>query len=306
LEALGFIWTEIIIRPMLNTLMVLYVVSFQQMGIAIILFTVLVRLVTLPLTLKQLRQMRAMSSLQPRLREVQARFAKDRARISQETMKAYKEAGVNPIGCLGPMVVQMPILFGLFRVLVQTLYSDPDKLVGLSEKFYSWIPIFPIYAAAPLDAKFLGMNLAESPGSLLIIPVLVFVTTWVQQKMTTTPSADPRQSGNQTMMLWMMPVLIAFFSLSFPIGLSLYWIVSNVIGIAIQYFVTGGWGSLFPLFPKSAPAPAPTPPAQDAAPKEAVQDGNTRNDRPIRRRSHRAGAERTRRRPRRGRGRSTK
>ena len=130
---------------MINTLIVLYVISLSNMGIAILLFTVLVRLVTLPLTMKQLKQMRAMSGLQPRIREIQARYARDRSRISQETMKAYKDAGVSPIGCLGPMIIQMPILFGLFRVLVQTLFSDPDKLVGLSEKLYTWIPTSRIY-----------------------------------------------------------------------------------------------------------------------------------------------------------------
>jgi YidC/Oxa1 family membrane protein insertase len=305
LEAFDFIWTEFIIRPMLNTLMVLYSISFKQMGIAIILFTILVRLVTLPLTLKQIRQMRAMSLLQPKLKELQTRYAKDRARISQETMRAYREAGVNPIGCLGPLVVQMPILIGLFRVLIQTLFSKPDDLVGLSEKFYSWIPVFPIYAVAPLDPKFLWLDLAEPDPSSVLIPVIVFASTWVQQKMTMTPAADPRQQGNQTMMLWMMPLLIAFFSFSFPSGLSLYWIVSNIIGVAIQYFITG-WGPLFPLFSKAAPDSAPVQPARDQAPEEMGENGNNTDERPNRRRSHRVGAERARRRPRRGRGRSIK
>ena len=249
MEFFDFIWTEFIIRPMLNTLMVLYVISFKQMGIAIILFTVLVRLVTMPLTVRQVRQMRAMSALQPRLKEIQTRYARDRGRVSRETMQAYREAGVNPIGCLGPLIIQMPILFGLFRVLVQTLYSKPDDLVGLSEKLYTWVPLFPIYEAAPLDANFLGMDLAESPGNLLFIPILVFVTTWVQQKMTMSPATDPRQQGNQTMMLWMMPLMIAVFSFSFPTGLSLYWIISNVIGVLIQYFITG-WQPLFRCSPR--------------------------------------------------------
>ncbi len=305
MEAFWFLWTEFIIRPMLNTLMVLYVISFSQMGIAVILFTILVRTVTLPLTLKQVRQMRSMSGLQPKLKEIQARYAKDRARISQETMRAYREAGVNPIGCLGPLVVQMPILIGLFRVLIQTVFSKPDDLVALSEKLYSWIPLFPIYSAAPLDSSFLWLDLAEPDPTKVIMPVLVFTSTWVQQKMTMMPAADPRQQGNQTMMLWMMPLLIAFFSFTFPSGLSLYWIISNIIGVAIQYFITG-WGPLFPLFPKSAPTPAPAESVRPAAPKEMEDNGNTRYDRPNRRRSHRAGAERARRRPRRGRGRSTK
>ncbi|MEK7814693.1 MAG: membrane protein insertase YidC, partial [Chloroflexota bacterium] len=203
-------------------------------------------------------------------------------------------------------VVQMPILFGLYRVLIQTLFTKPDDLVGLSEKLYSWIPLFQIHAAAPLEDNFLGMQLGANPGpALFIIPLLVGASTWVQQKMTTMPSLDPRQQSSQMMMLYMMPVMLGFFSFSFPNGLSLYWIVSNIIGIAIQYFVSG-WGPLFPLFPKRAPVPesAQTPP--DEAPKEIGDNGSTSNDRPHRRRGNRTGAERTRRRARRGRGRNIK
>ncbi|MEK7806579.1 MAG: YidC/Oxa1 family membrane protein insertase, partial [Chloroflexota bacterium] len=298
-------WTDLITRPMINVLLVLYVISFSQMGIAIILFTILVRLVTLPLTLKQLNQMRKMTSVQNRLREVQTRYAKDRTRISQETMRIYKEEGINPIGCLGPMVIQMPILFGLYRVLVQTLFDKPDDLVGLSEKIYRFAPFSAAYSAAPLDANFLWLDLSSPDSTNVVLPVLVFVTSWVQQKMTMLPQADPRQQANQNMMLWMMPLLIAFFSFTFPSGLALYWVVSNIIGIAIQYFVTG-WGPLFPLFSKPAPASMPAQPAGNVAPKEMEENGSTRNDRPHRRRSNRVGAQRARRRPRRGRGRSTK
>jgi YidC/Oxa1 family membrane protein insertase len=297
---------------MLNGLVVLYTMLFSQMGLAIIVLTALIRLLTMPMTLKQLKQMRAMSSLQPKIKEIQDRYSRDRTRVSQETMRLYKEAGVSPLGCLGPMIIQMPVLIGLFRVLIQTVFSRPDDLVGLSEKMYTWIPIVPIYEAAPLDSKFLWLDLAQSDPTNLIMPVLVFASTWVQQKMTMQPSTDPRQSGNQAMMLWLMPLMIAFFSFTLPSGLALYWVTSNLIGIAIQYFVTGGWGPLFPLFPKAAPAAAPveaTRPSRDDSQEEMEQDGrNDRdsNDRTNRRRSNRAGTERARRRPRRGRGRNTK
>jgi YidC/Oxa1 family membrane protein insertase len=297
---------------MLNGLVVLYTMLFSQMGLAIIVLTAVIRLLTMPLTLKQLKQMRAMSSLQPKIKEIQDRYSRDRTRVSQETMRLYKEAGVSPLGCLGPMIIQMPVLIGLFRVLIQTVFSKPDDLVGLSEKMYTWIPIAPIYEAAPLDSRFLWLDLAQSDPTNLIMPVLVFASTWVQQKMTMQPSTDPRQSGNQAMMLWLMPLMIAFFSFTLPSGLALYWVTSNLIGIAIQYFVTGGWGPLFPLFPKAAPAAAPveaTRPSRDDSEEEMEQDGrNDRdsNDRTNRRRSNRAGTERARRRPRRGRGRNTK
>ena len=194
----------------------------------------------MPLTLKQLSQMRAMTTLQPKLKEIQDRYARDRTRVSQETMRMYREAGVSPFGCLGPMIIQMPILIGLFRVLLQIVFSRPAQLVGLSEKLYTWIPLAPIYSAAPLDSAFLWLDLAESAPTNIIMPVLVFVSTWVQQKMTMQPSTDPRQAGNQAMRLWLMPLMIAFFSYTLPSGLALYWTTSNVIGIAIQYFVTGG------------------------------------------------------------------
>lgn len=311
MEIVALLWNEVIIRPMLNTLVVLYVIFFNQMGIAIIVFTVIVRLVTLPLTLKQIRQMRVMNTLQPKMRELQERYKGDRARASQETMRLYKEAGVSPLGCLGPMVIQMPILIGLFRVLIQTLFTSPDDLLGLSEKLYSWITFVPIHEAAPLHDKFLWLSLAEPDPTSFILPVLVAASTWVQQKMTMTPSMDPRQQSSQNMMLWMMPLFLGVFSLGWPSGLPLYWIISNVIGISVQYFITG-WGPLFPLFPKPTPAAAPVQsqsndqPSQEATAEEIVEDGSSRKNRTNRRRSRRTGPERARRRPQRGRGRNTK
>lgn len=307
MEFLFLLWIEVIIRPMLNTLMVLYVLLFNNMGLAIIAFTILVRLVTLPLTLKQIRQMRRMSELQPRMREIQERYSGDRARISQETMRLYRESGVSPVGCLGPLIVQMPILIGLFRVLIRTLFTTPDKVVELAPMLYTWITFVSIHSAAPLNDRFLWLNLGEPDPSPIIFPILVAATTWVQQKMTMMPSPDPRQQSSQNMMLWMIPIFLGFFSLQWPSGLPLYWIVSNVIGVGIQYFITG-WGPLFPLFPRaaSAPTPAPQSAAENTAAKEIEDDGSSRANRPNRRRSRRTGAERARRRPQRGRGRNTK
>lgn len=302
----GDLWREIIIRPMLNTLLVLYVLCFAQMGVAIIAFTVLVRVVTIPLTVRQLRQMRSMTGLQPKVREIQERYAGDRQRVSQETMRLYRESGVNPIGCLGPLIVQMPILIGLFRVLIQTLFNNPEDLVNLSDKLYSWITFVPIHAAVPVNNGFLWMDLSRPDPSPIVMPVLVAVTTWVQQKMTQMPSPDPRQQSSQTMMLWMMPIFLGAFSLGWPSGLPLYWVVSNLIGIGIQYFITG-WGPLFPLFPRrgeeeSEPAPAAVAPD----PQESSSDESDNTNRENRRRSRRAGARSSRRRPQRGRGRNTK
>ena len=197
MEIFALLWTEIIIRPMLNTLIVLYVVFFQNMAIAILVFTVIIRFITLPLTLKQLRQMRKMTELQPKMKDVQTKYAGDRTRISQETMKVYRDAGVSPVGCLGPLIIQMPILIGLFRVLIQILYTTPDDLIGYSERVYSWITFIPVHQAVPINAQFLWLDLGAPDPSPIIIPFLVAATTFLQQKMTTTHIDDlhPDYSG---------------------------------------------------------------------------------------------------------------
>ncbi|MCZ6535801.1 MAG: YidC/Oxa1 family membrane protein insertase [Chloroflexi bacterium] len=300
------IWNQGILRPMINSLVFLYAVLFSNMGLSIIAFTIFIRLVTTPLTLRQIRQMRAMSGLQPKLQELREKYKDDKSKLSQETMRMYRQAGVNPLGCLGPMVIQFPIWIGLFQALVQTLPTNPDRLVALSDKLYSWVPF--VHEAIPLNSDFLWLNLAEPDPTNLVMPLLVGASTWVQQKMTTSPSADPRQQSTQSMMLWMMPIMLGLLTMTFPSGLALYWVVSNVVGVLTQYFITG-WE---PLFRKSTAPTAPTPApaaAVDSQPQEETSENggttDTSSDGQDRRRSHRSRHARTRRRSRRGRSRGS-
>ena len=295
-------WGQGILRPMINALVFLYAVLGSNMGLSIIAFTIFIRLVTTPLTLRQVRQMRSMSTLQPKMQEIKEKYKGDSKRISQETMRLYREAGVNPIGCLGPLVIQFPIWIGLFQALIQTLPTNPDRLVSLSERLYYWVPF--IHEAVPLNSKFLWMNLAEPDPTPLVMPLLVGATTWVQQKMTTMPSADPRQQSTSQMMLWMMPIMLALLTFTFPSGLALYWVVSNIAGVGTQYFVTG-WEPLFRKAPGTAPAPA----ALESQPQEEKpENGETADSGSVsqdRRRGNRGRHARTRRRQRRGGGRGS-
>ncbi len=233
------LWELIILRPMLNGLIVLYNFSFQDFGIAIIVFTILTRVLILPLTIKQLKATKAMSSLQPKLQEIQKKYAKDKAKLSQETMALYKEAGISPMGCLVPTLVQMPIWIALYQAILKVNPGTPQDLFDLSRLLYpgEWL-----HNLVPLKEHFLWLNLGQ-PDTLMILPVLVGGSMWVQQKMVTTGTGDPKQESMNRMMLWMWPMMFFLFSLQFASGLALYWIVSNFIGIIIQYFVTG-WGGL--------------------------------------------------------------
>ncbi len=230
---------------MINGLVMLYAYLFLNFGIAIIAFTLLVRLALVPLTVKQSRQIKAMGALQPKMKEIQDRYKGDRQRASQETMKLYREQGVNPLGCLGPMFIQFPIWIGLYQAILQTVPSNPESLVGLSRHLYEWLP--QVHGVIPIDSDFLWMDLALPDPTPFVMPVLVGVSMWVMQKMTTMPTADARQASTNRMMLWMMPAMFGFFTLNFPSGLALYWVVSNLVGVAIQGFVTG-WDPLINLF----------------------------------------------------------
>ena len=279
MEFIGFIWNQGIIIPMINILVLLYSLLLDNFGLAILVFTVIIRVATLPLTLRQIKMTQGMSQLQPLLKEIQQKYADDRQRVSQETMRLYKEHGVNPLGCLGPMFIQMPIWIGLYQAIITTLPTNPEALVGLSQKLYSWLPL--VNQAVPLDSHFLWLDLAL-PDKAPILPVLVGLSMFAVQKMTTMPSVDARQAQTNQMMLWMMPLMLTFFSFSLPSGLSLYWVASNLIQMAIQYYRTG-WGNLLPA-PKARPAPQITEAQPD---KEMVQDGNTGSDRPVSRRGGR-------------------
>ena len=253
---MGFVFNNILINPMVNILVVLYTVLFSNFGLSLIIFTIIVRVATLPLTMKQTRQMRRMTGLQPKMKDIQTRYAKDPQRRSKEMMALYKTEGVNPLGCLGPMVIQLPIWIGLYQALLKTLGTNPDDLVGLAQRLYSWNPV--IDTVAPINSNFLWLDLANPDPSPLLLPILVGASTWAQQKVTMSPSTDERTASTNRMMLWMMPAMLGLFSLSFPSGLALYWVVSNVIGVVIHGVMTGEWSSLIPKFGTTTTATTPS------------------------------------------------
>lgn len=246
MELIGIAWNEIFLRPMVNGLLLFYRLLFNNFGLSIFLLTIVVRLITLPLTMKQLKATRAISVIQPQLQELQKKYGKDKQKISQETMRLYKEHGISPMGCLLPMAIQFPVWIGLYQVIIMALNLTPEGLLGLSRALYSWLSV--AHEAIPLNSHLLWLNLAR-PDPTPVLPVLTGASMWVMQKQTTPLSADPKQAATNRMMLWMWPLMFAFLTFSFPSGLALYWVISNVVGVVIQYFITG-WGGL-----KPAPAP---------------------------------------------------
>ncbi|MDP7240625.1 MAG: YidC/Oxa1 family membrane protein insertase, partial [Dehalococcoidia bacterium] len=239
---MGELWNTLFYDPILNMLILLYSVLFHNFGLTIIAFTILIRLITFPMTVKQLKATKAMSALQPKLRELQKKHGKNRETMAQGQMRLYKEAGVSPMGCVMPMLIQFPIWIALYRAIIQVLPVSPDLMFSLSGHLYSWSLVNRM---VPLNEGFLWLQLSQPDPTPFVLPLLVAGSMWVQQKMITTTTSDPRQGTMNRYMLWMMPIMFGWFTLQFPSGLALYWAVSNLVGIAIQYFI-GGWGELIP------------------------------------------------------------
>lgn len=297
-------WNIVLLQPMLNFLIVLSNVFFHNFGIAIVVLVIIVRLLMLPVTLKQLHSTKAMSSLQPKLQEMQKKYGGDRVKLQQEMAKVYKESGVNPMGCLWPMLIQFPIWIALYQSILKALAATPEDLMGLSDRLYSSSYII---GAVPLNEQFLWLNLGQ-PDKYYIMAILVAASMWVLQKMSTVPTSDPKQQSMNNMLVWLMPLMFGFFTISFPSGLAVFWLISNIIGIITQYFITG-WGTLFKRAPKAVAPAAPNisgtelPKGADLKDKEASggvnqkgsADGQSREKRKDSRRSHRAGVRRARR-----------
>ncbi len=259
---MGFL-NLILLQPILNILLVLTNVLFGNFGLGIIALTILVRLIMLPLTLWQLRgskkQSEAMAAVKPKMDQLKKKYAKNPQKQQQEMMKLYKEAGITPLGCLAsPMlittIIQLPIYIALYRAIIQALAATPQDFLGLSQNLYSW-------AAAnqglPISENFLWLNLtARDP--YYILPLLVAATQWLTQKMMTPPTADPQQQSTNRMMGIMMPIFMAFITVTLPSGLGVYFLMTSIIMIVVQYFIYG-FKNVF------AKAPAPeAPPAKEA------------------------------------------
>lgn len=230
-------WDQLIINPMINAMLLFYSILGHQFIAAIIALTILIRILVFPLSLKQQRSMAMMQAMQ-RSKEwlgIQKKHKGDREKLSQEQMRMYREYGVNPAGGCLPTLIQFPVLIGLYQSIMRVLATSPLQLVDLAPRVY--LP--GLAALVPLNDRFLWLNLG-TPDPFYVLPVLVVVTTWAQQKLLSPPNPDPQASSMGQSMQIMMPLMFGFFALSFSSALSIYFVVSNVVGVA-QYAVINRW-----------------------------------------------------------------
>jgi YidC/Oxa1 family membrane protein insertase len=232
-NAIGDLFYLFLINPLTN-LFVLLTTLTGNAGLGVILLTLIIRLVTFPLQRRQMHTTRMMAALQPRMQEINKKY-KDPRRRQQEQMKLYREAGFNPLGCFSSFLIQIPILAALYRTFILAVGEAPESLVSLQDRLYNWDYL---RSDLPLPADFLWLHLGQPDP--FILPILVAASTFVLQKVSTLPSTDERQRAQAGMMNFMMPLIFGWITISLPSGLGLYYVLSNIIGIVMQYVYVGG------------------------------------------------------------------
>lgn len=256
MEIFGQAWSTLILNPMINSLMWIYSGLGQNFGLAIIVFTILVRLITYPLTASQIKSTRAMQDLQKskKWQDIQKKYKGDREKLAQEQMNLYKEMGVSPFGSCLPTLIQFPIIIGLYQAIIRALAVTPMQLLELTKHIY---PFYNAAALIPLNNYFLWMDLSQPEKDfgisiagfgIPILAILVVGTTFLQSKLMTPPSTTGEQGANmgRAMNLY-MPLFMGYLAYSFPSGLALYFVTSNLVGI-LQYGIMGrlDWRNLMP------------------------------------------------------------
>lgn len=250
-------WDAIVITPFINAMLFIYHLV-GNFGIAIILFTLLIRLITYPLNASQIKSSAAMSEMQKDKRwiDAQEKYKGDKEKLSQEQMKLYKELGYKPLSSCLPTLLQFPIIIGLYQSIIRAMAATPLDMLNLTRHVYDGF--LDIANIIPLNSQFLWMNLGQPERLQLgfvsfgipVLAIVVVITSYMQSKLMQPPASG--KPGDQTammssMMTIYMPFLMGYLALTLASGLALYFFVSNVLSI-VQYAIMGklNWDNLLP------------------------------------------------------------
>ncbi len=253
---LAFTNFSLVIDLVVNILIFIYQFVGHSFGIAIILLTVLIRLVTWPLNAQQMKGAKAMQELQndKEWLAIQKKYAKDREKLAQEQMRIYRERNINVFGSCLPTLIQFPILFALIPSITYAIGSYPLSILKLSKSLDAF-GLQDVVSLIPLNSKFLGIDMGLPEKTLIfgvgvpLLAITVALTTFIQTKLTMPPTANPNDQSAATtkMMSIYMPIMLFMFSLNYAAGLSVYFVASNILSI-VQYAMMGkvNWRNLLP------------------------------------------------------------
>lgn len=278
MENIGQIFQLLIVNPLTNILLAIYqLLAYlhipSPLGFSIVVMTIVIRFLLYPVMASQIKTSKKMSLLSPHLSKLKEQHKGDAQKLQSATMALYKEHGVNPAaGCL-PMIIQLPVLLGLYNVLQHIIGLRADQVV----KTVNAIAYFPgLKLSQPWDTTFFGLPLGKAPADLfqtygvliLLIPLVTGFFQFLQSKMMFAPAVElsPKDkkptepdfaTAFQSQSLFLFPAMLAFLSFRFALGLSFYWNTFTIFGM-IQQYKLSGWGGLEPwiaMIFKKQPAP---------------------------------------------------
>jgi YidC/Oxa1 family membrane protein insertase len=256
-------WDTIIVQPFTN-LLLLITMLVKNFGIAIILFTLVIKLITYPLTAKQLKSTMAMQDLQndPKYKKMMAKYKDNREKAAEEQMKIYKEKGISPFGSCLPTLIQFPIIIGLYQSIMRVMASTPLELVKLERIVY---PFLDVNKILPIQNRFLWMDLGQPERlwigtiGIPVLAILVLATTFIQSKVMQPPTqANDQSAAMSNSMMMMMPFMMGWMAYQFSAGLALYFLASNIATVG-QYAAMGrvDWSKILPwVKPLEQPKPS--------------------------------------------------
>lgn len=251
-----FIWDQILIKPIFNLVVFLYdQVVFGEFGLAIILVTIIIRLIILKPTIKAAKAQKAMAKLQPKIAELQKRLKNDKQKLAQETMALYKKEGVNPLGSCLPLFIQMPLLIGLFWVLFKhipgqrfdLLYNFVQKPASFDTSFFGLFDLVTKPKITLENASHYGWQIAlallaagtQFYQSKMMLPKKQKKVSFLDKKPTMEEEKAQLMSDFSRQITYIMPAVIFFVSLTLPAALALSWSTGAIFAIVTQYYVIG-------------------------------------------------------------------
>jgi YidC/Oxa1 family membrane protein insertase len=246
-------WNTLILNPMVNALLWIYGL-IGDFGIAIILFTILIRLITQPLNAQQMKSMQVMQQMQSSKEwlDAQKKYKDDKQKLQMAQAKLMQEHKINPLGSCLPLLIQFPIIIGLYQALSRAMAVTPNQLLDLSQRLY---PFINGSSLIPIKSQFLWMDLSQPERVVIFgigiptLAVLVVITQYLQTKLMTPTSSNPGDQSAQMskMMNLYMPLFMGYIAYSLSSGLAIYFLATNIISI-IQYAAMGkvNWRNLLP------------------------------------------------------------
>lgn len=263
---MGEIFHLILINPITNLLIAIYngleyLHVPYALGFSIILLTVLIRLLLWPFVAAQIKATTAMQRMAPHIAKIKEKHKNDKKKQQEETMKLYKEHGINPVGGCLPALVQIPIFIGLYQVLTHTVKETSAQVIT---RVNGIVYFEALKINKSFDPTFFGLPLATVPKDnlsdkpwLILVPLVTAFSQFILSKMMapepvldakvalarkTPQKTDDFQAAMQKQMLFIFPLMIGFFSFTLPVGLSLYWNTFSLFGILQQYILAGPGG----------------------------------------------------------------